>query len=185
MTTNIYTDLAKLQQTSPLVEMFTLDSTGLGGQVYNLTNYSAIGGGGVVFGGITYTPFPIATDGWANSSTGQPPRPKVYVSNVTGPNGPFLNAVNTLGDLVGSKFTRIRTYEKYLDNGYSPDSSQIISRDYMIVNQMDYQDNLIISWTLAQDLDSKIFLIPGRQVFRDQITKGLWAPGVSRTRVRA
>lgn len=106
-----YVDLQDLNQTSGFVELFSLDTTPLGGSVYNFTN-STSSTGNIVFNGVTYSCLPITSDGWDFTSTGAPPKPTLTVSNVS---KTLLAAVISLGDLVGSKVQRIRTYAKYLD----------------------------------------------------------------------
>ncbi len=105
-------DLNNLNQTSPFVELFTLDATALGGSVYRFTNHPSESGGPLSFGGQLYQPLPITSSGWDFTSTGTPPKPTLTVSNV---NRTLLADVIGLGDLVGAKVTRIRTYAKYLD----------------------------------------------------------------------
>lgn len=175
-------ELAKLQQTSAYVELYTLDSTNIvGGQVYRFTNFANSSGGGSTFGGVTYQPFPISTSGWDFSSSGALPRPTVTVSNVQ---KTLLSAVINLGDLVGAKFTRIRTYEKFLDTGSTPNSSAYLGPDTYYIEEMSYMDSTMISFTLSNALDRMGMKFPGRQVLKDQSVKHLYAPGVSRTRFR-
>jgi phage-related protein len=107
-----YTDLQERHRTSGLVELFTLDATALGGSIFRFTNTPNPDGTGLVFGGNTYNPVPVHAEGWDMASTGTPPKPKLTVSDV---NYMFLAAVVSLGDLVGAKLTRVRTFGKYLD----------------------------------------------------------------------
>jgi len=107
-----YTDLQNLNQTSGFLELYSLDTTALGGTVYNFTNNVSPAGGSIVFGTTTYTALPIMTEGWDFTAAGQTPKPTLTVSNVQ---KTLLAAVVSLGDIVGAKLTRIRTYEKYLD----------------------------------------------------------------------
>lgn len=106
-----YVELQELHQTSPFVELFTLDLTALGGSVYRFTNHPN-GSNAVVFNGMTYSPIPIKSEGWDFSSTGAPPKPTLTVSNVS---RTLLADVIGLGDLVGAKVTRVRTFAKHLD----------------------------------------------------------------------
>lgn len=109
-------EINKLNQESPLVELFTLDCTQLGGAAYNFTPH--FGEGGVLyFNSTAYQSIPIISDGWEMTSSGAQPRPTLSLSNV---NNVLLNAVITLGDIVGAKVTRIRTMAKFLDEASFP-----------------------------------------------------------------
>jgi len=107
-----YTDLQDLNQTSGFIELYTLDLTQLGGGVYHYTNFVDPSGDPIKFNATTYVSLPIKCEGWDYVSTGQSPKPTLTVSNVS---KAMLNAVVSLGDIVGAKVTRYRTYEKYLD----------------------------------------------------------------------
>lgn len=168
-------DLNNLHQTSAFVELYTLDTTPLGGAVYRFTNYPDTNGAGLVYGGVTYSLLPIAGTEWDFTSSGAPPKPKLQVSNV---NKTLLSAVISLGDLVGAEVTRIRTFAKYLDNGSSPDSNKYIGPERYVVEQKIQHNNQSITWQLSSPLDRFGMLLPRRQVLKD---KGF--PGVSRTRV--
>lgn len=103
-----YAELQALNQTSPLIELFRLDCTKLGGTIYRFTNESTP----VVHAGQTYLHLPILCEGWDFTSTGAPAKPRVTVSNA---HRTLLADVIGLGDLVGAEFTRIRVYAKHLD----------------------------------------------------------------------
>lgn len=176
-------ELYKLQQTSPYIELYTLNASNItGGAIYNLTNHPDNTGGGLIFAGTTYQPFPIITGGWEyNTGDGALARPTLTVSNA---NKTILNAIINLGDLVGAKLTRIRTYEKFLDTGSSPNSSAYIGPDVYYINQLTYMDNETITFELSNSLDRMGMLFPRRQILKDVSVKNLYAPGISRTRFR-
>lgn len=171
--TTPYADLQERHQSSALVELFTLDCTPLGGGVYNFTNTPA--SSPVLFGGVSFTPIPIKSEGWDFTSTGAPPKPTLTVSNVA---RTLLTDVISLGDLVGAKVTRVRTFAKYLDAGATPDSSKYIGPEVYIVEQKTGHNNEFIQWQLTSILDRLGMKLPRRQVLKD---KGF--PGVSKTRV--
>lgn len=110
--TTLTSDLQNLNQTSSFVELYTLDLTSIGGDVYHYTNYIGATGENVSFGGTQYVALPIKCDGWDYVSTGQSPKPTLTVSNVS---KTLLNAVVSLGDIVGGKVIRYRTFAKHLD----------------------------------------------------------------------
>lgn len=170
-----YSDLQNLHQTSPLIELYTLDLTVLGGSIYRFTNTPNADGGVLTFGGFDYTPIPIMTEGWDFTSTGAPPKPKLTVSNV---NRTLLADVIGLGDIVGATLTRIRTYAKYLDDQPTADSGSFIGPESYIVEQKTGHNKDFIQWQLTSVMDRLGLMLPRRQVLKD---KGF--PGVSRTRV--
>ena len=90
----------------------------------------------------------------------------------------LLNAVISLGDIVGASLMRQRTYAKYLDNGSSPDSTKFIGPEVYIVEQKTGHNNEFIQWQLTSIIDRFGMMLPRRQVLRD---KGF--PGASRNRV--
>jgi lambda family phage minor tail protein L len=94
-----------------MIEMYELDGSSLGGDIYHFTQHDMYGFP-IIWAGITYTPFPIQATGFERRAQGAQSRPKLIISNVGG----FLGAIcRTTDDLIGTKVTRIRTFKKYLD----------------------------------------------------------------------
>ncbi len=175
---DIQQEINKLQNTSGYVELFKLDASAFGGPIYLFTNQQAADGGYVSFGGIAYTPIPIYAQGFDVTSTGTQPKPTLTISNV---NKTLLAAVVGMGDLVGAKVTRIRTYEKFLDDGATPNSAAFTA-DKWLVEHTTTHDCSGIQWSLTTQLD-RFGLRFGRQCLKDQSIKNLYCPGISRTRV--
>ena len=169
-------ELLELHQTSAFVELYVLDCTAIGGSVYRFTPNVRANHAAITFGGLTYTAIPIITDGWDFSATGAPPKPRLSISNVS---KVLLGAVISLGDLVGSTLTRVRTFEKFLDGGSNPDPNRYLGPDVYVVEQKLSHDNEVITWQLTSIIDRMGMYLPRRQVLKD---KGF--PGVARTRIR-
>lgn len=169
-------DLQNLNQTSGFVELYVLDLTALGGAVYHYTNNISAIGGSLSFNGVPYTAIPIKSEGWNFVSTGQAPKPTLTVGNVQ---KNLLALVVSLGDMVGAKVTRYRTYEKYLDNGATPDGSKFLGPEVFLIEQKIAHNKTFISWQLTSIIDRFGMKLPRRQVLKD---KGF--PGVARTRIR-
>ena len=77
----IASDIQKLDP-GVLVEVFKLDATGIGGDVFHfhagtngLQNY-------LVWQGVTYTRYPVEAEGFELKATGTAPRPKLRASNI-------------------------------------------------------------------------------------------------------
>ena len=175
-------DLQNLSQSSALVDLYILDASAIGGSIYHFTAHVMPNYSPVAFGGQTYTAIPIQTTGWDFTATGPAPKPTLAIAN---PLKVLLGAVISLKDLVGAKLTRIRTFEKYLDGGSSPDSSKFIGPDVYFVEQKTVHDNTLIQWQLTSVIDRMGMRLPRRQVLKDptpQTPEGF--PGVSRVRVQ-
>lgn len=168
----IETELQKLSLDSPIVELFTIDCTPIGGSVYRFTPQFQ-DGGSVLFGGVSYTSLPITSEGWEVTATGTQPRPTLTISNV---NSTLLSAVVTLGDIVGAKVTRVRTLRKYLDDGSNPDSNAFLLPDVYEIEQKIAHNKTLISWQLSSVIDRFGTRIPRQQITKDKF------PGVGRGR---
>jgi lambda family phage minor tail protein L len=161
MTTNakIKSDVQKLNVGSALVELYTIDATNIGGGTYFFTPMTS-GGGRVVFNGVEYAPLPVETEGFEWEGTGKMPRPLIRVSNV---NLTFVAAITNFYDLVGAKFTRRKTYAKYLDYGTEPDSSAIFPQDIFEIERKTRQNKQLIEWELKSAVDVESTMIPRGQ----------------------
>lgn len=108
---------------SAIIELYTLQLfANLHGSDYiyyfhagaNATNTN----GQIVFGGIPYLRYPVEVTGFEYNGQGQLPRPTLRVANLFSTITAILQVVNTYSpgnDLLGAKFTRIRTLARYLD----------------------------------------------------------------------
>lgn len=109
--TTITSQLQKLNPNS-IVELFELDLTDLGGDIY----YFHAGTNGLTqniqWQGQVYTAYPVKASGFEFTVNGQLPRPRLFVSNTFGTITSILLAYN---DMLGAKITRKRTMAKYLD----------------------------------------------------------------------
>lgn len=154
-----------------LVELFVIDATAIGGSVNRLTSNTNSLRASVVWQGVTYTPFPIEAEGFEFSGKGSLPRPKVRVSNITG-------AMSTLaaafGDMLGAKFTRKRTFAKYLDAvnfpggiNASADPSAAFPDDVYFVDQKVGENQVQVEWELSAAFDVAGVLLPRRVVVQN------------------
>ena len=175
---NIQGEINKLQNTAAYVELFKLDASAFGGTIYYFTNNASTSGGAVVMSGQAYQPIPIQATGFDVTSSGTLPKPSLIISNV---NATLLSAVLGLGDLVGAKLSRIRTFDKFLDGGATPNPSAIIGPEVWLIEQMTERTASSIQWALTTTLDRMAFKA-GRQILKDVSVKNLYAPGVARSR---
>jgi lambda family phage minor tail protein L len=170
----------RLPAASPYVEMFDIDCSAFGGPVWHLTN-STDKANDIVWDGTPYAPFPIQGQGWTTTSA-QPPRPKLTVSNVTALVQPYVLA---LDDLVMAKVTRTRTLFKYTDNGSNPDTSQHLPIEIYYIQQLQQMSKDQIIFILVTPLDKPNAKLPLRQCLKDNVGGNtVYAPGLSTARFR-
>ena len=165
-----------------VVELFIVDGSSiLGGQVYRLAPDTLDNGSPIVFGGQSFTPFPIVFQGVEQTGTGTQPRPTVTIGNVE---GSFINAIIAQDDLCNYKFTRIRTMRSHLDDGTDPDTTAIFPLDIYFVENILALDNQQITWQLTSPIERLGMMLPRRQITKDPspLTPGGF-PGVSRSRL--
>jgi len=184
----INNDANSLQIDSEYIELYDFDATyitdknGVSGTVTYLTpTATTIDVNGIStlkWRGNVYTPFPFEITGYQHKCDGTAPtRPTLAVSNV---NQFFMAAALSLGDLVGMKITRWRTFYKYTDNGSTPNNQAYFPIDeHIVVRKLPSALKTSLSWELANALDRPGLKLPRRQILRD-----LGFPGVSRVRVR-
>jgi len=157
-----------VQSLSPgqMVHLYTLDTTSLGGSVYNFTS-GPTDSGLVTFGGVEYFPVDLEATGWEWDGKGALPQPRIKISNAAH----FLAAATiTLKDLVGATLTRTRTYRQFLDDGDSPDPTAIHPQDIYRVNRKANYNKIYIEWELASVLDQEGRMLPGRQIIKHNCT---------------
>lgn len=118
----------------------------------------------LTFDGNEYAPFPITAEGFEITGDGPIPQPNLAVSNI---DGVFGGYVETYDDLEGAIVTRLRTYERFLDDGVEPDPSAVKLPDVYQIIQKTRHDHEQIQWKLAALIDLEGMLLPARKVVRD------------------
>jgi lambda family phage minor tail protein L len=176
----IWVDIQALGQPSPWVQLFTLDATVLGGPVLRFTPNIYANGGSLMFGGSAFAPLPMDFTGWdeltqSSGDNGTQPRPQLVVGNAS---KTLLSYVVSLGDLVGAKITRVRTFQKYLDGQSNPDTSQILPADVYLFSQKTNHTNQSITWELTSPMDLPSAQLPARQVLKGPNLLSSGFPGV-------
>jgi lambda family phage minor tail protein L len=155
---------------SAVIELFELDTTELGGEIFRFHNGTNKLAQNLVWQGEEYIRFPIQVTGFEFSGQGQFPRPQVTVSNA-------LSAITTVllqyGDLIGAKFTRKRTLLKYLDavnfpGGVNPDAddSVFLADDIYYVDRKSSENRDQVQFELASAADLQGVKVPRRTVIQ-------------------
>lgn len=164
-------EVQKLNRDS-LVILYEIDATMLGGTILRFIND---GDSNVYFGGNAYVPVAIAVNGIEYNGQGVAPSPTLYFEN----NRKLITAiVLSLKDLVGAKFTRIRTFRKHLDNGSAPDTNMILPKDIFVINRKVNQNKLMLEFSMSALTDQEGKKIPGRLCLRNNCTHSyrVWNP---------
>jgi len=149
---------------------------------YNLYNMSTNPYGIITWKDKQFFPMPIFADGFEMNSAGTLPTPRLFISN----NSPDSSTnsfykyirmeIESLGDIVGAKFTRIKTFLKYLKGSNfsgnvnpftdDPSISEIeLPKDVYYIDRKNQEDNLTLEYTLGSILDVEGVSLPGRTIF--------------------
>jgi len=145
-----------------LVVLYELDTIALGGPVLRFTS-TALESSAIVYGGQTYAPINVETEGFDADSDGSLPTPKLRVSNVEFAFQALLYGFN---DLVGASFLRVRTFRQFLDDGTDPDTNARFPDDVYIINRKVKQNKVLVEWELKSPLDQEGAYLPGRQILK-------------------
>lgn len=124
-------------------------------------------GSPIVFGGYTYTMFPIEAEGFERGSEGTMPTPTIKVSNVL---GGISSIVYEYNDLVGATVRRIRTFRKFLDDQPTADPDAYFPIDEFVVNRKTTQNKVYVEWELRSVLDLEGKYIPKRVCLKNICT---------------
>lgn len=164
---SITSEIQKLDADS-LIELYELDTTKRGGGLYRFHSDVNTLNTEVVWQGVTYSPFPLEVSGFEASGIGSSARPKLLLANISG----MIGALTlSMSDLVGCKFTRRRTFVKYLDavnfpGGINPtaDSNAHFPDDIYYVDRKSREDKIQVEFELASALELTGVVLPRRQI---------------------
>lgn len=146
------------------VELFSIDLSLIGGNIFHFVKGIRQDGLPVLFGGVNYFPIDFETDGWEMSTNGPQPRPSVRIAR---PNSPLFNMIRDANDLVGCNVVRMKTFRKYLDDGYSPDPHAHFPVEYYRIISKTAANRLYIEFELGNQLDRDNDKAPVRRILRD------------------
>ena len=176
----LVTELQKINPSS-IIELYTLQlDTALHGNnnIYRFHAGTNEIGGNIIWQGEQYSKNPVIANGFEYTGRGQIPRPNFTVSNnlslITG----LMIQVNTVtagNDLNGSKFTRIRTNAKYLDNAnfasgtnpYGTPSNIAHPEQIFYIDRKISENKEAVVFELVSKMDLVNKRLPARQVTRN------------------
>ncbi len=167
---SITSEIQKLEP-SAVIELFELDASVLGGDLFRFHAGTNKLSQNVIWQGNEYTRFPMQITGFEFSSSGSLPRPKMTVSN-------YLSAVSTLilefDDLIGAKVTRKRTLRKYLDAvnfvggvNASADPDAAFPDEIYYVDRKSLENRNLVEFELACSFDLNGIQLPRRQIIQN------------------
>jgi len=156
----------------------------------------------ITWQGKLYLPAPIQATGFENSSRGTLPTPILSISSQseTGTDQLALlrYAILKLGDIIGAKVTRRRTFAKYLDwnnfkaypkkgeseprftelpEGYEPDPNAELPKDVYFIERKTAENKNTIQYQLSSILDLEGIKIPRRTIISDKCNWNYRGPG--------
>lgn len=149
-----------------LVELFHLDATNLGGEIYRFCS-TTISGSAVLWQGQIFSPVPVEADGFERNAQGALPRPRIRVFDVS---GVLTGAVIAFGDLVGARFVRHRTLRKYLDGQPTADPAAMLPSEVYLIERKVSMKRGFMEWELSAAMDQEGKKLPARVVLRDLCT---------------
>lgn len=172
---------SRLTETSEYIELYSLDLTEIGGSVLRFyVGFNDLDvDGAVYFNSDKYIPADVKVSGFEWDGTGSPPTPKISMSTTVedGVNTFLLSLINSYNNLQGSKFTRIRTFKKYLD-GETGQSSLVraFTQDIFIVDRKTLENKYLVEFELSSIIDQTNNSLP------KNVVTGSYCPWVYRKR---
>lgn len=160
--TTIYEAGQKLS-TDPIVSLFTLDATSIGGPRLNFVQGRNVQES-VSFGGVKYEAIDIEFDGMEVTGVGALPTPTIRVANH---DGIIQTILNTWGSVIGCPIYRVRTFARFLDSGSEPDGTSFYGPDQFRIERKAAENPVFIEWELSTAIDQEGKMLPGRTVIRD------------------
>lgn len=154
-----------------LIDLYIVDLSTIGIPVQLYFQSSSPLGTSLWFGGKEYVSRGIVISGFERSSQDVPPEPTLVISNVD--KGGYA-LLETYGELLGAKITRLQTYDIFLDRladgvtaNPQADSTAQHFPEIWYIEQKEGSDNEIIKWRLSSILDLRGKKVPNRLVLKD------------------
>lgn len=186
---NIASELTSLNP-SALITLFEIDVGSLGfnagtitqtevslgyNTVFRFHNNISITSQSLFWAGQEYIAAPIIADGFETNLKGSPAIPtlSMTVSDEGIPQLSILKQrIRDLGDIVGAKITRIRTFAKFIDaanffnnivpQNFSPDPTQELPRDIFYIDRLANENKTMIQYELSPLFVTEGITLPGR-----------------------
>jgi lambda family phage minor tail protein L len=152
----------------------------------NLLNGQLVGQ--LIWKGKRYIPFPIMVEGYEIATKGTLPKPKLTFSNQNNISQydyffrTIKNSIKSIGDIIGLKVTRRRTFLRYLDavnfksNGgiinddnlvIDPDSLAELPSDIFYIDRKLRESKNLIEYEMSSSLDLENIKLPLRTMYSE------------------
>lgn len=168
METNIHKEIFDLEP-STLISLYSID---LSSKTNSADFYRFHAGENgydqaISFKGKTYNYFPIRVDGF-NYDDSKPPRPRIAFDNTDS----FMSLkLKYFDNFLGYRFTRLRTFVKFLDdsnfpnnrNPHSTDRSSFPEEEY-VFNKKTTENSSTVEFELSTPIDLEVANVPARDV---------------------
>ena len=208
-------DLSKILESKSIPNL-TEDSQAVGfkGNVDNVLRFHnniKVFNSKIIWNGNDYWPVPIQAQGFENSSRGTLPTPTLSISSQSEENVTIISLLKheilKIGDIIGAKVTRRRTFAKYLDwdnfqfetapvvdsggqltrpfspaiqeipDGYEPDPNAELPKDVYFIERKTGENKSSIQYQLSSILDLEGTLLPRRTIVSDKCSFSYRGPG--------
>lgn len=175
---------------SALITLFEIDVSNLGlnagtisqtevslgiNTIFRFHNNINVTSNSVFWQGNEYIAAPIAAEGFEANLKGPPPIPTLTIS-VSDSGIPQLSIlkqrIRALGDIVGAKITRIRTFAKFIDvtnffnqtppQNFFPDPTQEFPRDIFYIDHLTLENKNFVQYELSPLFVVEGITLPGR-----------------------
>ena len=186
---NIVSELMSLSP-SALIVLYEIDISNIGfnlgilsssdvlfqqGTVFRFHNNINLINSSIYWQGNEYIAAPITANGFETNLKGSPVTPNMSIT--TSDEGiPQLTIlkqrIKQLGDIVGAKFTRIRTFARFLDitnfynqtppQNFFPDPNQELPRDIYYIDRLALENKNFIQYDLSPLYEVEGITLPGR-----------------------
>lgn len=146
-----------------MVELYDLDLSIVGGPLLSFQPQPCVT---LVFGGVSYVAAPVEATGFDRTTKGTAPRPVFRVGNINSAITAYLQSV---GDIAGARFTRTRTFAKYLDAASGafatqPDPTAYFPKEIWYIERKSAETNQVVEFELSMSADVEGTMLPRRVV---------------------
>jgi lambda family phage minor tail protein L len=167
---NTFTTEVQSLAPSALVELFEIDLSKYSAGFLRFHAGTNALNTDVTWQGNVYTRFPIEATGFDRRSNGTLPRPVVRASNIQ---GLLASTARVNSYYLGCKFTRKRTYARFLDavnfaaGNPTADINQHFPDEIFFIDRKASETPLLIEWELASAFDIQGVQLPRRQIIQN------------------
>lgn len=148
---------------SPLIVLYELDLSKWGEGISRFTNQPKSDNTPIYFNGNLYQTFPIEVTGFEASGQGSSARPTITVAS----HAAIISLIIACEDMIGATFTRIKTYECFLDDGDTPNAEAIFQKDIYRVERKTSHTKQTIAFEVSSILDQEGAYLPRCQALKN------------------